>query len=111
MPEPFGGPLGRMLEELQRRTQPPASVPPPPPPLTHTRQMAEVERQQRLVDELKAAQETRAVAERRTTQLTASKRAEAESEESLRSAARSRLIEELNDPQSLRRAFVLREVL
>src|SRR5215207_3272005 len=22
MPEPFGGPLGRMLEELQRRTQP-----------------------------------------------------------------------------------------
>jgi hypothetical protein len=108
MPEPFGGPLGRMLEELQRKVQPAA---PPPLVVSHRRAVAEVERQERIVEELRVAEETRVIAKRRADHIVADRKAEADSESGQRTAARARLLTELRDPQSLRRAFVLREVL
>jgi hypothetical protein len=109
LPELFGGPLGRMLEELQKRTQPP---PPPPPPLVaESRNMAELERQEQLADQLKALEDSRATVQRRAANIAAGKQAVAESEPALRSAMRERALEDLSDPASLRRAFILREVL
>jgi hypothetical protein len=110
MPEPFGGPLGRMLEELQRKAQ--QHLPPPAPPiLVEKHHTGELERQQRLADQLKAVEETRHVTERRAAHVAADKLAVAQSESALRTDARQRLLRDLGDPQSLRRAFVLREVL
>jgi hypothetical protein len=112
MPEPFGGPLGRMLEELQRRAQQQhAPAPRHVPPMLERRNVAELERQQKIADELAAAEEARRMAEHRAAHLAADKRAEAESEPVLRTAARDHLLHDLQDVQSLRRAFVLREVL
>src|SRR5687767_8367915 len=64
MPE-FGGPLGRMLEELQRKVQQHALPPPPPPLVVEKRNIAELERQQHLAAELKALDDARQVAKRR----------------------------------------------
>jgi hypothetical protein len=108
MPQPFGGPLGRMLEELQKRAQP---RPAAPPPVVHARHNVELERQFQLADELKAAEEMRVLADRRAALVTADRKAEAESETGLRSVAREQLLVDLNDSRSLRRAFLLREVL
>lgn len=109
MPE-FGGPLGKMLEELQRKVQ--QHVPPPPPPVVAVqRNTGELERQQRLADELKALEEARHVVKRRAMHVAEDKLALADSESALRTVARHRLLGDLGDPQSLRRAFVLREVL
>jgi hypothetical protein len=102
-----------MLEELQRKAQQ-AHAPverPAPPVLADRRHAAEIERQQRLADELRQAEEARLLAQRRAESVTAEKRAEAETETALRAAARDRVLGDLSDPQSLRRAFVLREVL
>lgn len=110
MPE-FGGPLGRMLEELQRKAQQHLPPPPPPPLVVERRNMAELERQQRLADELEAAKEARHVAQRRALHVAADKQALADSEPALLTNARLRLLGDLRDAQSLRRAFVLREVL
>ena len=109
MPELFGGPLGRMLEELQKKVQPTAPVPAP-----HTvdrRHAGELERQERLADELKAAEANRRVVQRRAEHRAADRAAEAQTEPALRLAARDSVLADLSDPQSLRRAFVLREVL
>jgi len=110
MPEPFGGPLGRMLEELQRKAQQ-QHVPEPPPLVVERRNVAELGRQQRLADEMKALEETKQVAARRATHIAKDRQAIAQSEPALRSGARARLLADLSDAQSLRRAFVLREVL
>ncbi len=110
MPEPFGGPLGRMLEELQRKAQQ-QSAPQPPPVVVARNNSAELERQQRIADELKAAEEARLVTRRRATQLAASREAIAQSEPALRSDAHDRLLVQLRDVESIRRAIVLREVL
>lgn len=113
MPAPFGeGPLGRMLEELQRKAQQHLPTPPSPPPIVvEKRNMAELERQQRLADELKALEEARHVAQRRAAHVAADRLAVIESEPALRSVARQQVIADLSDAQSLRRAFVLKEVL
>ena len=112
MPEPFGGPLRRVLEEIEKEMRP-AQPPAPPPllPVAVERSNAELERQRHLAEELKALEEARALAQRRAAHLAASQKAEAESETGQRSAARVRLLDDLRDPSSLRRAFVLREVL
>ena len=111
MPEPFGGPLGRMLEELQRRAQPPAPTAPPPPVIVARNNSAELERQQRIADELKAVEESRLLAKRRVDHRASDAEAIAQAEPALRSAAHDRLLVELRDVQSIRRAIVLREVL
>lgn len=109
MPEPFGGPLGRMLEELQRKAQ--QHAPPQLPPVLARSSTAELERQQRIAEELKAAEESRLSARRRAAHLAAAREAESQSEPALRVAAHDRLLTELRDVHSIRRAIVLREVL
>jgi len=76
---------------------------------THT--SAELERQQRLADDLRAVDQARLVTERRAAHTAQEKKTEAESESTLRSVAREELLTDLADAHSLRRAFVLREVL
>lgn len=109
MPE-FGGPLGRMLEELQKRAQPPPPAPPPPVVAAHN--TAELQRQQRLADEIKALEESRMAAQRRAAAIAVEESAAvATAGAAKRSAAREHLLEDLSDTTSLRRAIVLREVL
>lgn len=110
LPDVFDGPLGRMLQELQKRAQPqPAAEPPPMIAAAHN--SAELERQAAMAEELRAFEEARAVAQRRATHMAEAQAAAAQAEPALRAAARGRLLDDLRDPQSLRRAFVLREVL
>jgi hypothetical protein len=99
-----------MLEELQRRAQP---LPPAPPPIpVESRDNgAELERQRKLADEIRALEEARALTQRRASAAAAAQQAAAEAEPAQRSAARGKLMVELRDPQALKRAFVLREVL
>ena len=116
MPDPFGDPLRRVLQEIERRARPEPAAPPPPllspvPAITIERRNAELERQQRLAEELRVVEESRVLAERRVTQAAAAKSADAESETGMRGAARGRLLDDVRDPQSLRRAIVLREIL
>jgi hypothetical protein len=107
LPELFGGPLGRMLEDLQKRAQP---APPPPPVVVETRN-AEFERQQQLADQIQALEQQRALVQRRASQLAAEKRADSQKEGALLSASRGLVLGDLRDPQSLKRAIVMREVL
>jgi hypothetical protein len=111
LPEPFGGPVKRMLEEFERRAHPTPRAEPPLVVAKSERRHAELERQERLAEELRALEETRLLAQRRVANLAAAKQVEARSERGLRTAARGRVLEDLQDPESLRRAFVLREVL
>lgn len=111
MPEPFGGPLGRMLEELQRKAQQHAPQPPPPPVVVARNNSGELERQQRIADELKSVEDARLVTKRRAAHLAASREAIAQSEPALRTDAHDRLLVQLRDVESVRRAIVLREVL
>ena len=108
MPQPLGGPLGRMLEELQKRAQPAPSV---PPVMMEPQRNAELERQQKLADELRSLEETRSRLQRRAASLAADKEALAQTEPEQRVAGRDRLLGDLRDPQSLRRAFLAREIL
>ncbi len=110
LPEVFDGPLGRMLQELQKRAAPP---PEPPPPMLNVQMSntAELERQQQIAAQLKSLEEARATAKRRAAHLAAEKADVAQAAPALRTAARGRLLADLRHPQSLRGALVLREVL
>jgi len=108
MPEVLGGPLGRMLEELQKRAQPAPSA---PPMLVEVQHSAELQRQQKLAEEMRALEEERLRLQRRAASLAAEKAAVAHSEPAQRALGRGRLLEDLRDPQSLARAFVAREIL
>jgi hypothetical protein len=111
MPDPFGGSLRRVLQELERHAQPELPPPPPPvPPVVENRNL-ELERQRKLADEMKALEESRLLMKRRATKAAAIEAAEAGSETGLRTAARGRALDGLLEPESLRRAIVLREVL
>jgi hypothetical protein len=110
LPDPFGGgTIRRMFEEMERKLQP-ASPPVEPPPLVQHRR-AEFERQQQLADQMKALEEQRALAQKRAAHLAEEQKADAASESGMLVASRSRTLDDLRDPQALRRAFVLREVL
>jgi hypothetical protein len=117
MPDPFGGPLRRVLQELERHANPqPAPQPPPlaPPvmtPMVAESRSAELERQEQLAEEIKSLEEARMLAKRRAARVAAGELAEANSERGQRNAARGRALDDLRDPESLRRAIVLREVL
>ena len=113
IPDPFGGPLKRMFEELERRAQPtPPPVPRPaaPPPVLVNRN-AELARQEEIAEQMRQLEESRMLAQRRARQAAAAREAEAGSQAALRTAARGRLMSDLQDRESLKRAFVLREVL
>lgn len=107
MPEP----LKRMLEQLEKKVQPRSEPPVVTTPPMLERNRAEVERQERLAEEIRVLEEARATAARRAASIAAKKSEEARSHGALRSAARGRLLDDLHDPESLRRAFVLKEVL
>jgi hypothetical protein len=102
---PVPEPLRRMLDQLERRVQ----TPPTPPPVPH--RAAEVERQEQLAEQLRVLEETRVLTARRAAKIVAKDVAEQQSERGLRKTARGKLNDELRDPESLRRAMVLREVL
>ena len=105
--DPFGGPVARQIKELLERRMPPQ---PAPIPAVDPRRV-ELERQARLAEEMRGLEETRVIAQRRAAGRDSAKVEAAASEDGLRTAARERLLGDLSDPQSLRRAFVLREVL
>jgi len=84
---------------------------PPPEPLSTAITVAELERQSQLADQLRALVEARASTERRAAEVTADLKTEADSERGMLTASRGGLLADLRDPASLRRAFVLREVL
>ncbi len=111
MPEPFGGPLRRVLEQMEREVRP--QPVPLPPPLASTAEMrnAELVRQEQLAEDLRVLEESRMLVKRRAAQLAASNYAESQSEGGLRTAVRGKLFDDLRDPASLKRAVVLREVL
>jgi hypothetical protein len=110
LPEPFGGPLGRMLEELQKRSAPPPA-PVAPPPLAARRNTAELERQEQLAEELRVLEESRVLTARRASQVAARAKAEGLTQRALLTVARDQVLHDLHNPESLRRAFVMREVL
>lgn len=104
LPEPLGGPLRKLFEELERRAEP-VAAPVAPPPLAAERRNEELERQQRLADELAALKARRAAQ-------TAAAKAEAAAPGRRAAAAGGRsAVEELKDPERLRRAFLQREIL
>lgn len=72
---------------------------------------AEMERQQRLADELRRIEESKVLAARRAAHQAAEQSAAAQTTAALRRDARDELLAELRQPSSLRRAFLLREVL
>jgi hypothetical protein len=105
---PVPEPLRRMLEQLERKVQP---APPPAPPVMAERRALEVHRQEKLAEEMRVLEESRVLVQRRAAAIAKGKRDESQSERGLRTAARGRLLDDLRDADSLRRAFVLREVL
>ncbi|MSU65900.1 MAG: hypothetical protein EXS38_07320 [Opitutus sp.] len=104
--DPFGGPMRRVLDTLERRAQPPVIAAP-----VAVVRNAELVRQQHLAGQLRALAETRALDERRAAGRASDLVESANSETGRREAAHTRLQEDLLDPQSLRRAIVLREIL
>ncbi|MEO5960053.1 MAG: hypothetical protein ABIZ49_02325 [Opitutaceae bacterium] len=106
--DPFGGPIKRrLLDELQRRLQVPAA----PPPLVQPTAGAKAEHRRELAAERQVVVDAEAVVVRRAARDVAEKEENARSEGALLASAHTRLLADLQDPQSLRRAFVLREVL
>jgi hypothetical protein len=105
--EPYGGggSIRRIMEEVERKLQPPAPVPGP----AKTRRF-DLERKINRAEDLKNAEDDRLALERRTLQQ-AAVRAETARQAASVSAVRNRLLADLRQPESLRRAFVLREVL
>jgi len=113
LPEPLGGPLRRIFEELQREMSPPSPTPAPPPlpPVVVERREPELQRQRKLAEELQWLEQDRAQTARRAANRASETAAVAQMEPALRTVARGELLDDLREPESLRRAFVLREVL
>ena len=99
--DPFGGPARRIYREVERRV----AAPVPPAPTDE----AILERQQQLSDQMWALEEARAMAARRAAQAVEGNVATARA--TAAAVHRAGWLADLRDPQSLRRAFVLREVL
>jgi hypothetical protein len=101
--EPFGGPSRRLVIESLRRAATPREEPPPI-------DAATLERQQKLAEEIRALDEARALAERRAAQVV-TQRDNAKASSSVATARHADWLGDVRDPQALRRAIVLREVL
>ena len=104
--DPFGGPAKRLLAEWERRVPPRAA-----PPTTTMAEGAVLVRQEQLAEQMRVLEEARVLARRRAAEIAATRKAESESEAGVLTTARGTLLADLREPQSLRRAFVLREVL
>lgn len=106
--EPFGGPAKREMAEFERRVQPKVFTPPPAPVVSEAAALA---RQEELAEQMRMLEESRMLARRRAAEIAAMQQAEKESESGALKTARGALLADLLDPKSVRRAFVLREVL
>jgi acyl transferase domain-containing protein len=84
---------------------------PPVEPAFSSSQSAIMERQQQLADQMHALEASRLAEQRRAAQTLAAVKTAAESEGGLLAGSRGDLLADLRDSRSLRRAFVLREVL
>lgn len=104
---PFGETVKRTLQELERKLQPPPARPVPTP----TANRVELERQYRLAEELRVADDVRLQVARRAAHQANAKAEAAETPTALLTATRQRLLSDLRDPNSLRRVILLREVL
>jgi hypothetical protein len=102
--EPFGGPMRRTWEQLERKLAP--RVPDIVPTAS-----AELERQEQATKAIRSLEVAQLTLDRRNLRAADAAQAVAEAEPALRTKAREQLLEDLRDPASLRRAFVLREVL
>lgn len=105
--DPFGGPMRKILTEIERasKTEAPREYDP-----TVSETAAVLERQKALQEQIKALEAARAAENRRAAEIVAGRTAEA----ARGSAGRQDPIEvrsRLRDPQELRRAVVLRELL
>lgn len=109
--DPFGGPMRRILEEWERRLTPPSPVPPvvvAQEPETPPRAEPPV----RLMPPLSPAATTPPpVTTTFPVRTTAQAFSLTDPTKTARATARRALLEDLQDPMSLRRALVLREVL
>jgi hypothetical protein len=106
--DPYDSPMKRAMEQLERRLQP---TPPPAYQESRSANAAQVARQEELAEQMRVLEESRMLAERRAAQARAALTREYDSERGVLTASRGSLLAELHDPRSLRRAFVLREVL
>ena len=84
---------------------------PPLEPTFNPSHAAVLERQQQLADQMRALEIARLAEQRRTAQVSAAVKTAAESEGGMLAGSRGDLLADLREPRSLRRAFVLREVL
>jgi hypothetical protein len=109
-PEPEAEPAGEMP-----RTQTSFERTELPPPVAvnrdHEQRRAEIARQEALAEELRRLNENRELARRRAAQLAEAAVVSQQGETNRRAASRGRLLTDLRQPGSLRRAVVLREVL
>ncbi len=105
--DPFGGPDRRGAREFERRVQPKPAVPQPP----VVSEAAVLVRQEQLAEQMRVLEESRMLARRRAAEFAAAKKTENESEAGALATSRAVLLADLREPQSLRRALVLREVL
>jgi superfamily II RNA helicase len=116
--------IRRKIAERRGTVAPPEPEPVGPdmePPMISTDERAEreftatnaavLERQQQLADQMRALEAARVLEQRRAVQVTAALKTESESERGMLVGSRGGLLADLRDPSSLRRAFVLREVL
>jgi C4-dicarboxylate-specific signal transduction histidine kinase len=104
--DPFGGSVRRAFEHLERRLQPPP-VPPRP-----ERSRAEIERQQRIAEQLREAEQARAEAQRRVAHVARDRGFPSATERVAGGGPlRRQLLADLSDPHGLRRAFLLKEIL
>jgi C4-dicarboxylate-specific signal transduction histidine kinase len=100
--EPFGGPRHRRTDA----TPPPVTVP----PRDEAAERAALERQTRLAEQLRALEAARQAELRRAGELAARQRAEPVAAAAPR-GPRADWREDLRDPEAMRRAIVLREIL
>jgi hypothetical protein len=107
--DPFGGPMRRLLVELDRKVE--TQSPPPPPAVEEPTAAALMVRQEQLAKELRSLEETRVLVERRAAGIATIQKDFAESEAGGKKVVRDELLADLRGASNLRRAFLLREVL
>ena len=103
--EPFGGPMRRLVTQLERRVHQAPSAP------SVADMAAVLERQEQLAKQMRSLEDARTLELRRAAQIVVRQNEETESAAGVRTLARRELLADLRDAQGLRRAFVLREVL
>lgn len=102
---PEEAPVGAHMEPPEIIEQPPVE------PAYATRSAAVLERQQQLADQMRALELARATEARRASAVSVAVKTASESRGGMLASARVDLLADLREPSSLRRAFVLREVL